>query len=84
MTEADVALTDFALTIECAALSAALARAPRTRSSSAFVARFALSATATLLGGILHGFAFRPDRAARGGSRSNVKGASRKRRAACP
>lgn len=61
MTEADVALTDFALTIECAACAVALAGGARTRSSRAFVALFTLSATATLLGGIVHGFASRPD-----------------------
>jgi uncharacterized membrane protein len=61
VTEADVALTDFALTIECAAFALALARRPRSASSIAFVAVFALSAIATALGGIVHGFAPQPD-----------------------
>ena len=63
MTEVDVALTDFALTIECAAFSLALARGPRRRCSRAFVALFALSAIATALGGIVHGFAPQPESA---------------------
>ena len=57
VTEADVALTDFALTVECAAFALACARTPRWPSPNAFVAVFALVAIASALGGIVHGFA---------------------------
>jgi len=57
VTEPDVALTDFALAIECAAFTIASVR----RTRPAFVAVFALSAVASLLGGIVHGFASEAD-----------------------
>jgi uncharacterized protein DUF6962 len=63
VTEADVAMTDFALTLECGALAVACARTPRWPSANAFVAVFALTALAAALGGIVHGFAPDPSSA---------------------
>jgi hypothetical protein len=57
VTEADVALTDFVLTIECAAFSLALAK----KGTVPLSAVFALSAIASALGGIVHGFTPEPD-----------------------
>jgi hypothetical protein len=56
--EADVALTDFALAIECAILAYLLHRmdAPAQTLRKLFVTFFAAAGVASLLGGITHGF----------------------------
>jgi hypothetical protein len=56
--EPDVALTDFALAIECAIFAAWLHRANRSAGAlgQAFVAFFVAVGIASLLGGIAHGF----------------------------
>jgi Family of unknown function (DUF6962) len=54
--EPAVALSDFALAIECGAFAAWLVRRSRTPIGLAFAALFAASAVAALLGGITHGF----------------------------
>ena len=54
--EPAVALSDFALAIECGAFAAWLVRYGRTPLCLAFAALFAASAIAALLGGVTHGF----------------------------
>ena len=67
MTEPDVALTDYALALECAVFACSLARAPSTASASptgrsagwlrmGSMAFFAFLALAAVCGGTLHGF----------------------------
>ncbi|HEX9791664.1 MAG TPA: hypothetical protein VGA60_13475 [Kiloniellales bacterium] len=58
MTEPDVALTDFALTIECAVLAWMLLRQPGGDRvmAAAFTVFFAALAVAALAGGLVHGF----------------------------
>lgn len=60
MSEVDVALTDFALAVECGAFALASGRRIRTRLRDALAAVFALTAVASLLGGVVHGFASDP------------------------
>lgn len=67
MTEPDVALTDFALTVECAILAGlVLQRVPRGAARAWAVAFFFSIGVAALLGGAVHGFFASPDSAAHG------------------
>ncbi len=57
MSEAAVALTDYALVAECGVLAALLARmAPASRERTLWLGFFAATATAALAGGTVHGF----------------------------
>jgi uncharacterized protein DUF6962 len=62
VTQPDVALTDFALTLECAAF-ALWPRAPRDEVQRWLRVLFAASAAAPLAGGLFHGFYSAPDSA---------------------
>lgn len=60
MTELDVALTDFAIAVECGVFAIVCARRAHSRLRDAFVAAFALTAVAAVTGGAVHGFASDP------------------------
>lgn len=60
MTELDVALTDFAIAVECGVFAIACARRVPSRMRDGFTAVFALTAVAAATGGIVHGFAADP------------------------
>jgi len=60
VTELDVALSDFAIAVECGVFAIACARRPRSRLRDAFMAVFALTAVAAVTGGVVHGFASDP------------------------
>lgn len=56
MLEPDVALTDFLLTLECAAFAASLWRRAASWLQMAFAAFFTAIAVSALLGGLVHGY----------------------------
>jgi uncharacterized protein DUF6962 len=56
MTEADVTITDFLLSVEAIAFALLIARAPTTPSQRWFVMFFGATAIASLAGGLVHGF----------------------------
>jgi len=60
VTEADVALTDFAIAVLCGVFAAGGARRARSRGCYAFTAVFALTGVAAATGGVVHGFAADP------------------------
>ena len=61
MTEPDVALTDFALAIECALLAYLLLRRGRGRLRGWFATFFGAVSAASVLGGTSHGFFASPE-----------------------
>ncbi len=60
MTEFDVALTDFAIALECGAFAFAVVRRARSPLRDDLTAVFVLTALAAAIGGIVHGFASDP------------------------
>ncbi len=60
MTEPDVALTDFAIAVECGVFAIACILRAHSRWRDVFTAVFALTAVAAAAGGVLHGFASDP------------------------
>jgi hypothetical protein len=57
MTEIDVALSDFAIAVECGGFAVLCLRRGRSRFRDALIVVFVATAAAAVLGGVVHGFA---------------------------